>query len=226
LEKNSPLARAGLQDGDRIKQAAGQNVLTPDSLFRVLNEFDGGSKVELVVLREGEELKFSLVLPEEHERVLVEGVERGPTVDVDEWGRTRGSREGNLQQRVRQLEASQIAQQRQIQYLYEALVNTRNQLGYPAFATPFPALEVPIGDGTQESTDNGGSDGTGDNPEGDTTDNERPRQRRRVPVDVPPREPPTAIPPRVPPPTDTNPGPGGEIPFPNPPPEIKSPRRR
>ena len=47
-------------------------MLTPESLFRVLNEFDGGSQVELDVLREEQEMTLTLELPADHERVLVD----------------------------------------------------------------------------------------------------------------------------------------------------------
>ena len=194
LEKNSPLARAGLKDGDRIRQVAGRSVLTPDSVFRVLNEFDGGSKVELIALREGEELSFSLVLPEDHERVLVEGVEPTPTVDGNDTVR-RTSNETHLVQRVRELEQANLLQQRQIQFLYNALVDTRNQLGYPALSTAVPglfglpaAVDGTTGDGTGV---NDGTDGTGANgtQEGTNPQQERTRRRRSIDIDQPPDPP-------------------------------------
>jgi predicted metalloprotease with PDZ domain len=191
LEKNSPLARAGLKDGDRIRQVAGRNVLTPDSLFRVLNEFDGGSKVEIVVLRDGEELDFALILPEDHERVLVEGVEPTPTVDENDSVR-RTPNETHLVQRVRELEQANLLQQRQIQFLYNALVDTRNQLGYPALSTAVPFLGFPAaGDGTGTGENDGtGVDGTGvDGTDAGTGQQPRTRQRRSIEIESPPDPP-------------------------------------
>ncbi len=194
LEKNSPLARAGLKDGDRIKQVAGRNVLTPDSVFRVLNEFDGGSKVELIVLREGEELSFSLVLPEDHERVLVDGVEPTPTADGNDNVR-RTSNETHLVQRVRELEQANLLQQRQIQFLYNALVDTRNQLGYPALSTAVPFIGLPAtGDGTGNDgtgeNDGTGVDGTGVNgTDAGTGQQQRTRQRRSIEIESAPDPP-------------------------------------
>jgi hypothetical protein len=194
LEKNSPLARAGLKDGDMIKQVAGRNVLTPDSIFRVLNELEGGSKVEVVVLRNEEELTFSQTLPEDHERVLVDGAEPAPALGTDDT--VRGTNQTHLAQRVRELEQANLQQQRQIQFLYNALVDTRNQLGYPALSTAVPglfglpaAVDGTTGDGAGV---NDGTDGTGANgtEAGTVPQQERTRRRRSIDIDQPP-DPPT-----------------------------------
>jgi membrane-associated protease RseP (regulator of RpoE activity) len=190
LEKNSPLARAGLQEGDRIRQVAGRNVLTPDSIYRILNEFDGGSTVELVVTRTGEELTYSLTLPDDHKRVLVEGVEPVPLAsDREAEYLTRGDRDQGLLQRLRELERRQVIQQRQIEYLYRALVATRDQLGYPALSTAFPAFIGPGGTLDPETGENG-TDGQTGTDDGAAPTGERPTQRRRVDVEDPDPDPP------------------------------------
>lgn len=129
IDKNSPLAKAGLQEGDLIQQAAGQNVLTPESLFRVLNEFDGGSTVELVVLRDKEEMSFSLDLPEEHERVLVDSSETSTSgaVNPDHQRVATGDRMG--QANVQELQAIIARQQEQIDWLYNALLDVADGTG-------------------------------------------------------------------------------------------------
>lgn len=185
LEKNSPLARAGLQEGDRIRQVAGRNVLTPDSIYRVLNEFDGGTTVELVVLRTGEELTYSLTLPEDHQRLLVDGVEPVPLArDREADYLARGDRDQGLLQRLRELERRQVLQQRQIDYLYRALVATRDQLGYPAFSTAFPAIGGPGGT-FDPGTGENGEEGTNGTDPGDAPTPERPVQRERIEVEDP-----------------------------------------
>jgi hypothetical protein len=189
LEKNSPLAKAGLHEGDRIRQVAGRNVLTPDSVYRVLNEFDGGAKVELIVTRLDEEFTYSLILPDDHRRVLVDGVEPQPLASTaDDYDATRGTADRGLLRRLRELEQRQIIQQRQIDYLYRALVATRDQLGYPALSTAFPAIIGP-GDGVESETGGTGIDGTEGSDAVDPLP-ERPTRRGRVEIDNPDRDPP------------------------------------
>jgi hypothetical protein len=189
LEKNSPLAKAGLHEGDRIRQVAGRNVLTPDSVYRVLNEFDGGAKVELVATRLDEEFTYSLILPDDHRRVLVDGVEQQPLASTaDDYDATRGTADRGLLRRLRELEQRQVIQQRQIDYLYRALVATRDQLGYPALSPAFPAFIGP-GDAVESETGRTGNDGT---EEGDAVDPspDRPTRRGRFEIENPDRDPP------------------------------------
>lgn len=128
LKEKSPLGDAGLKDGDYIQQAAGQNVLTPDSLFRVLNEFDGGTTVELVVIRDGDEMSFTMTLPEDHERVLVdETVSTSGAVNPEPQRMAAGDRMGNAS--VPELQQIVARQQEQIDWLYNALMNLSEQTG-------------------------------------------------------------------------------------------------
>ncbi len=167
IDRNSPLAKAGLKDGDLIQQAAGKNVLTPESLFRVLNEFDGGTNVELVVLRDGEEMSFTLELPEGHERVLVDTSETSThgAVNPDFQRYPNGDRMG--QASVQELQAIVARQQEQIDWLYNALMQTASATGvatngwgaFPAgFAGGFGFNGAPVdanGDGVPDQDTNG-----------------------------------------------------------------------
>ena len=129
IDKNSPLARAGLREGDLIQQAAGKNVLTPESLFRVLNEFDGGSTVELVVLRDREELSYSLELPEIHKRVLVDAGENSTSGAVNPDFRRVATGDRMGQAGVQELQAIIARQQEQIDWLYNALLDVAQTSG-------------------------------------------------------------------------------------------------
>lgn len=160
LDRNSPLAKAGLKERDLIQQAAGQNVLTPESLFRVLNEFDGGSTVELVVLRDKEEMSFSLDLPEDHERVLVDASETSTSgaVNPDHQRVATGDRMGNAS--VQELQAIVARQQEQIDWLYNALMDVADGTGVPT--NGWGAYPLGFAGGFGLNGDNGILDSNGD----------------------------------------------------------------
>jgi len=116
----SPLRDAGVKPGDYIKSAAGRNVLTPEGLFRVLNEIDGGTEVQLKLDRKGKDFDVTMVLPKDHHKVMVDqSANNAPSLHAD---RNRGVRgRMNDAQLMQQLLANQQRQQAQINYLNDAL---------------------------------------------------------------------------------------------------------
>jgi hypothetical protein len=104
-------------------------VLTPESLFRVLNEFDGGAQVELDVLREEQQLTLTLELPPDHKRVLVdEEVSTAGAVNPDHQRIGNGDRTGRTAT-VEELQQIVAQQQQQIDWLYNALMDVANSTG-------------------------------------------------------------------------------------------------
>jgi hypothetical protein len=145
----------------------------------------------MVLLRVGYELFFAVILPDYLAGFGVDGVAPPPTVDENDSVR-RTPNETHLVQRVRELEQANLMQQRQIQFLYNALVDTRNQLGYPALSTAVPFLGFPAaGDGTGTGENDGtGVDGTGvDGTDAGTGQQPRTRQRRSIEIESPPDPP-------------------------------------
>lgn len=122
VDQISPLADAGVLPGDYIKQAAGQGVATPEGLFRILNKFDGGSTVELNIVRNDTPMEFGLTLPDSHKKVLVETsantAPRGAQVDRTRSMRTLSNDHEDL---LRQILQNQQRQQAQLNYLNEAM---------------------------------------------------------------------------------------------------------
>jgi hypothetical protein len=153
LDPISPLGDAGMKAGDFIKMAAGQSVVTPEGLFRVLNEFDGGTTVELVAMRTDNELEFTVKLPEDHKKVLVDADETQGPVRTDLATATpRGNINPRLLQQIRQ---TQEQQQAQLKYLYDSVLQLANAAGvnrgifgnYPYAGGVLP-VGVGIGDGS------------------------------------------------------------------------------
>jgi membrane-associated protease RseP (regulator of RpoE activity) len=160
--RSSPLAKAGVKEGDLIQKAAGKSVLTPESLFRVLNEFDGGSQVKLDVLREEQEMTLTLELPADHERVLVDNdVSTAGAVNPDYQRIGNGDRTGRTAT-VEELQMIVARQQEQIDWLYNALVEVAGATGvatndwgaWPA-AFPFGFSGVVAGAGGTDANGDG-----------------------------------------------------------------------
>lgn len=152
VSRRSPLAEAGVIEGDLIQKAAGRSVLTPESLFRVLNEFDGGAQVELALLRDKQEIEVTLELPADHKRVLVEEeVSTAGAVNPDHQRIAAGDRTGRTAT-VEELEQIVARQQEQIDWLYNALMDvadsTRvgtNDWGAWPMSWPFGAFATGAG---------------------------------------------------------------------------------
>jgi len=159
IDAVSPLADAGLKSGDFIKTAAGQSVVTPDALFRVLNEFDGGATVELSAVRNGSEMDFKLTLPEEHKKVLVDRAEEleGSARNAPDSRRARTTDPRLLQQ----IRRTQEQQQAQLKYLHDGLMQLAQAAGVNSGVlgnSPYP-----FGGGVLPIGGFGGGDGTGGN---------------------------------------------------------------
>lgn len=143
VNRNSPLALAGVEEGDLIRKAAGKNVLTPESLFRVLNELEGGAHVELEVLRGDQEMNLTLELPATHERVLVDtGVSTAGAVNPDYQRVGAGDRTGRTAT-IEELQQVVARQQEQINWLYNALMEVADATnvatnGWGAWPAAFP----------------------------------------------------------------------------------------
>jgi membrane-associated protease RseP (regulator of RpoE activity) len=152
--RGSPLAKAGVKEGDLIQKAAGKSVLTPESLFRVLNELDGGAQVELDVLRDEQELSLTLELPADHKRVLVDNeVSTAGAANPDHQRVGYGDRTGRTAS-VEELQQIVARQQEQIDWLYNALMDVSSATGvatngWGAFpgSFPFGFSGVAAGDG-------------------------------------------------------------------------------
>lgn len=78
VEPETVAADTGLLPGDLIVRVAGKQVLTPIAFDRRLHNHRGGSKLEVVVLREGREKVLTLVLPRDHEGLLLDKPEEPP----------------------------------------------------------------------------------------------------------------------------------------------------
>jgi len=141
----SPLGDAGLKSGDFIKTAAGKSVVTPDALFRVLNEFDGGATVEVTAVRNGDEMDFKLTLPEEHKKVLVD---RSEELDapVRASVNTRMGRTGDSRT-LQQIRRTQEQQQAQLKYLYDGMMQLARaaNMNFGNSPYPFAGGVLPIG---------------------------------------------------------------------------------
>jgi predicted metalloprotease with PDZ domain len=70
---------AGLETGDRIIRIAGSQVLTPIAVDRRFHKYRAGSKLEIVALRKGREVKATLLLPKTHEPIFLDQPEEAPT---------------------------------------------------------------------------------------------------------------------------------------------------
>lgn len=138
LDARSPLADAGLKSGDFIKDVAGKSVVTPDGLFRVLNNFDAGATVELIAVRNGHKLDVTLVLPENHKKVLVDPAIEPVTAarrDISDRRTTAGRVTPQL---LEQIQRTQEMQQQQLKYLYDSLLQLAEAAGVGSslFGTP------------------------------------------------------------------------------------------
>ena len=69
---------AGLQAGDLILRVAGSQVLTPTAVDSRFHKYQAGTKLEIVALRKGREVKAMLVLPKTHEPVLLDPPKETP----------------------------------------------------------------------------------------------------------------------------------------------------
>ncbi|MFO1092753.1 MAG: PDZ domain-containing protein [Planctomycetaceae bacterium] len=120
IDEVSPLRDAGMRPGDLIKTAAGHGVATPEGLFRILNRFDAGANVEITVKRDEEEKKFTITLPNDHEKVLVDPDANSTSDDHSTSITIRGNR-FSANELLEQILANQQRQQAQLNYLYEAM---------------------------------------------------------------------------------------------------------
>jgi len=133
----SPLRDADVHPGDLIKSAAGENILTPEGLFRVLNQLEGGATVELTVARDGKNLDRTLTLPADHKQVQVDASANNAPSSHGSLNFNRENRSDA--QLLRQILENQQRQQAQLQYLYNAVqqlaqtagVNPNSFGGYP-----------------------------------------------------------------------------------------------
>ena len=62
--KDGPADKAGLQKGDIVQRVNGARARNMDGLLGILNYFDPADKVELIVLRDGNEKKLNITLGE------------------------------------------------------------------------------------------------------------------------------------------------------------------
>ncbi|MBL8848693.1 MAG: PDZ domain-containing protein [Planctomycetaceae bacterium] len=149
IDPISPLREAGMNEGDFIKTAAGKSVVTPKALFRILNEFDGGATVALTAHRNGEEQEFSLTLPAEHKKVLVDPIEETASAGGrNNLSVTSGDR-GSHSRLLQQIRRTQEQQQAQLKYLYDGMLQLAqaagvNQRIFGNSAYPFGGV-LPIG---------------------------------------------------------------------------------
>jgi len=117
VDTASPLRDAGVKPGDLIKSAAGQNILTPEGLFRILNDFDGGATVPLIIARNGKELEKTLTLPAGHKKVKVDTAANiAPSAP-----QSRSFSRMSDAELLREVLANQQRQQAQLNYLYNAV---------------------------------------------------------------------------------------------------------
>ncbi len=65
---NSPAAKSGLQKGDILVRMAGQEIIDLASFTRILRAHAPGDLVEVEVLREGNALRFTVVMGNRSER--------------------------------------------------------------------------------------------------------------------------------------------------------------
>ena len=64
---NSPAAKAGLKTGDIITKINDKNLSLKQQLADIVSQYKVGDKIELSVIRDGKEEKFSLILDERPE---------------------------------------------------------------------------------------------------------------------------------------------------------------
>lgn len=67
VEDDSPADEAGLEDGDVIVEFDGKSVTSPDELRDLVADTEPGSKVEVVVIRDGDRKTFDIVVGERPE---------------------------------------------------------------------------------------------------------------------------------------------------------------
>jgi S1-C subfamily serine protease len=67
VEDDSPADKAGLEDGDVIVEFDGKSVTSPDELRDLVGDTGPGSKVEVVVIRDGDRKTFDIVVAERPE---------------------------------------------------------------------------------------------------------------------------------------------------------------
>lgn len=121
IQTNSVAAKASLQEGDLILRVGGENIRRPDRIEAILRDLKDEPNVEIVVLRDGEELSYLLPLAE-----LEESVPQPPQA------RSRQGVPSDLAEQVRQLQ-EEVAQHRILLNSLAAEVRAlRNRLGVPA----------------------------------------------------------------------------------------------
>ncbi len=69
VEDGSPADEAGIEDGDVIIEFDGQKINSPDDLRELVEDTDVGEKVEVIVIREGDEKTLHLVVGERPEKL-------------------------------------------------------------------------------------------------------------------------------------------------------------
>jgi len=69
VEDDSPADKAGLEDGDVIVEFDGKSVTSPDELRDMVADTEPGSKVEVVVIRDGDRKTFDIVVAERPEGI-------------------------------------------------------------------------------------------------------------------------------------------------------------
>ncbi|REJ88476.1 MAG: PDZ domain-containing protein [Planctomycetota bacterium] len=139
LEAGGPAAKGHLEEGDIIKNVGGENVLTPQAVYRVLNQMDAESQVEVTVEREGEEIAYLVTLPKDHKRDLTQGQNSdSQTQNSQRSSQTTRARvdldEENLDERRLLMEI--VRELRYQRGLLEALAS-QQQGRRPATAVPF-----------------------------------------------------------------------------------------
>jgi serine protease Do len=76
--EGDPAHNAGLQPGDIIVMVDGKDVDTPQTLSRLVAGFGPGSKVNLIVLRDGKEKKYTIELGQRKEEAVVASIPPRP----------------------------------------------------------------------------------------------------------------------------------------------------
>jgi 2-alkenal reductase len=64
ITPGSPAAKAGLKENDIILEAAGQKITKNNPISQIISNFDPGQAIDLLVLRDKEQMKINVVLGE------------------------------------------------------------------------------------------------------------------------------------------------------------------